>query len=67
LKNEQITEWPGSITLYAHFLRADVASFADFWSDHKILLKGIRSTVSSFKNRYGIDFDEVETRREKTA
>lgn len=67
LKNDQITEWPGSITLYAHFLRADVASFADFWSDHKILLKGIRSTVSSFKNRYGIDFDEVETRREKNS
>lgn len=67
LKNEQITEWPGFITLYAHFLRADVASFADFWSDHKILLKGIRSTVSSFKNRYGIDFDEVETRREKNS
>ncbi|MGX4942259.1 hypothetical protein [Citrobacter freundii] len=67
LKNEQINEWPGSITLYAHFLRADVASFADFWSDHKILLKGIRSTVSSFKNRYGIDFDEVETRREKNS
>lgn len=65
LKNEQITEWPGSITLYAHFLRADVASFSDFWSDHKILLKGIRSTVSSFKNRYGIDFDGVENRREK--
>ncbi|HAY4722403.1 TPA: hypothetical protein JZ997_004010 [Escherichia coli] len=67
LKNEQINEWPGSITLYAHFLRADVASFSDFWSDHKILLKGIRSTVSSFKNRYGIDFDEVETRREKNS
>lgn len=65
LKNEQINEWPGSITLYAHFLRADVASFSDFWSDHKILLKGIRSTVSSFKNRYGIDFDGVENRREK--
>lgn len=65
LDNEQITEWPGSITLYAHFLRADVASFSDFWSDHKILLKGIRSTVSSFKNRYGIDFDGVENRREK--
>lgn len=67
LKNEQITEWPGSMTLYAHFLRADVASFSDFWSVHKILLKGIRSTVSSFKNRYGIDFDEVETRREKNS
>ena len=67
LKNDQITEWPGSITLYAHFLRADVASFSDFWSDHKILLKGIRSTVSSFKNRYGIDFDEVENRREKNS
>ena len=67
LKNEQINEWPGSITLYAHFLRADVASFSDFWSDHRILLKGIRSTVSSFKNRYGIDFDEVENRREKNS
>ena len=67
LENEQINEWPGSITLYAHFLRADVASFSDFWSEHKILLKGIRSTVSSFKNRYGIDFDGVENRREKSS
>ena len=61
-----ITIWPGIINIYAHFIRADIASFANFWSDYKILLKGIRGTVSSFKNRYGIDFDEQQERRVKT-
>lgn len=61
-----ITKWPGIINIYAHFIRADIASFANFWSDYKILLKGIRGTVSSFKNRYGIDFDEQQERRVKT-
>ncbi|WP_370598776.1 DNA polymerase [Plesiomonas shigelloides] len=55
-----IDEWPGSITLYAHFLRADVASFSDFWREYKTCMKGIRSTVSSFKGRFGIDFADLE-------
>ncbi|EHP0861475.1 hypothetical protein KNZ39_003027 [Escherichia coli] len=65
LETGVITEWPGTINIYAHFIRADISSFADFWSDYKILLKGIRGTVSSFRNRYGIDFDEVQERRVK--
>ena len=66
LETGMITKWPGIINIYAHFIRADIASFANFWSDYKILLKGIRGTVSSFKNRYGIDFDEQQERRVKT-
>lgn len=66
LETGAITKWPGIINIYAHFIRADIASFANFWSDYKILLKGIRGTVSSFKNRYGIDFDEQQERRVKT-
>ncbi|HAK9869442.1 TPA: hypothetical protein H3L74_000726, partial [Escherichia coli] len=66
LETGVITKWPGIINIYAHFIRADIASFANFWSDYKILLKGIRGTVSSFKNRYGIDFDEQQERRAKT-
>ncbi|MCS0734645.1 DNA polymerase [Escherichia coli] len=66
LETGLITKWPGIINIYAHFIRADIASFANFWSDYKILLKGIRGTVSSFKNRYGIDFDEQQERRVKT-
>ncbi|STD21535.1 Uncharacterised protein [Enterobacter asburiae] len=66
LKTGVITKWPGIINIYAHFIRAEIASFANFWSDYKILLKGIRGTVSSFKNRYGIDFDEQQERRVKT-
>ncbi|HBA3884515.1 TPA: hypothetical protein J5G53_002165 [Escherichia coli] len=65
LETGVITKWPGIINIYAHFIRADIASFANFWSDYKILLKGIRGTVSSFKNRYGIDFDEQQERRVK--
>ncbi|EFH8093979.1 hypothetical protein GJO65_05805 [Escherichia coli] len=66
LETGVITKWPSIINIYAHFIRADIASFANFWSDYKILLKGIRGTVSSFKNRYGIDFDEQQERRVKT-
>ena len=66
LETGVITKWPGIINIYAHFIRADIASFVNFWSDYKILLKGIRGTVSSFKNRYGIDFDEQQERRVKT-
>lgn len=66
LETGVITKWPGIINIYAHFIRADIASFANFWSDYKILLKGIRGTVSSFKNRYGIDFDEQQERHVKT-
>lgn len=66
LETGVITKWPCIINIYAHFIRADIASFANFWSDYKILLKGIRGTVSSFKNRYGIDFDEQQERRVKT-
>lgn len=66
LETGVITEWPGTINIYAHFIRADITSFTNFWSDYKILLKGIRGTVSSFKNRYGIDFDEQQERRVKT-
>lgn len=66
LETGVITKWPGIINIYSHFIRADIASFANFWSDYKILLKGIRGTVSSFKNRYGIDFDEQQERRVKT-
>ncbi len=66
LETGVITKWPGIINIYAHFIRAEIASFANFWSDYKILLKGIRGTVSSFKNRYGIDFDEQQERRVKT-
>ena len=66
LETGVITKWLGIINIYAHFIRADIASFANFWSDYKILLKGIRGTVSSFKNRYGIDFDEQQERRVKT-
>lgn len=66
LETGVITKWPGIINIYAHFIRADIASFANFWSDYKILLKGIRGTVNSFKNRYGIDFDEQQERRVKT-
>ncbi|MBB8931019.1 hypothetical protein [Escherichia coli] len=66
LETGVITKWPGIINIYAHFIRADIASFANFWSDYKILLKGIRGTVSSFKNRYGIDFDEQQERLVKT-
>ncbi|MDD2760529.1 MAG: DNA polymerase [Methylomonas sp.] len=57
-----ISEWPGHIYLYAHFFRADFATFSDCW-DIKKVVAGVRGTISDFQNEYGIDFDAVGGRK----
>ncbi|MDI1291470.1 MAG: DNA polymerase [Methylobacter sp.] len=57
-----MTEWPVKIYLYAHFLRADFASFSDCW-EFKKKVAGVKGTIGSFENEYSIDFDEIGSRR----
>lgn len=61
-----ITEWPKHVFVYAHFLRADLASFGDFWR-FKTQLNGIRRTVASVNNAYGIDLENILHRQAKPA
>lgn len=61
-----LTEWPKHVFVYAHFLRADLASFGDFWQ-FKTQLNGIRQTVASVNNAYGIDLENVLHRQAKPA
>lgn len=61
-----LTEWPKHVFVYAHFLRADLASFGDFWR-FKTQVNGIRRTVASVNNAYGIDLENVLHRQAKPA
>ncbi|MGZ4954262.1 MAG: DNA polymerase [Methylobacter sp.] len=65
IKDGVITQWPGCIYLYAHFFRADFATFSDCW-DIKKLVAGIRGTISDFQDEYGIDFEAVSGKRVTT-
>ncbi|EKN3392646.1 hypothetical protein O1Y80_000796 [Yersinia enterocolitica] len=56
-----IDEWPARVFVYAHFLRADIASFSDFWGN-KTQVNGIRGTIASLKGAYGIDIEEIASR-----
>jgi len=53
-----LVKWPETIYIYAHFLRADFASFSDCW-DIKTKVGGIKGTIGSFRSAYGIDFEDV--------
>lgn len=57
-----ITNWPKKIYVYAHFLRADLASFSDFFRK-KTKVNGIRKTVTSMKETYGVDLNALLSRK----
>lgn len=60
-----IDEWPEHTFIYAHFLRADIASFEEFWNigaknkNHKNALTTVQGTVTSGRGAYGIDLDSI--------
>ncbi|MEC7310502.1 DNA polymerase [Vibrio crassostreae] len=60
-----IDEWPEHTFIYAHFLRADIASFEEFWNigtnnkNHKNSLTTVQGTVTSGRGAYGIDLDSI--------
>lgn len=57
-----ITKWPKKIYVYAHFLRADLASFSDFFRK-KTKVSGIRKTVTTMTETYGVDIKALLARR----
>lgn len=57
-----IDEWPKVVYVYAHFLRADLASFGDFWQ-FKTKIDGIRTTVASVNSIYGVDLESLLHRK----
>ncbi|MFA0025778.1 hypothetical protein AB4369_23015, partial [Vibrio sp. 10N.261.49.A5] len=60
-----IEEWPEQTFIYAHFLRADIASFEEFWNigknnkNHKNSLTVVQGTVTSGRGAYGIALDSI--------
>ncbi|PTP27537.1 DNA polymerase [Vibrio splendidus] len=62
-----ITTWPKDIYIYAHFLRADIASFKAFWEVGGGKLEVIRNTVASTRGAYGIDVEAVGRTRQRMA
>ena len=57
-----IKYYPKHVYIIAHFLRADVGSFLDFFQE-KMAVKGMRKTVTSIDKSYGIDADELLGKR----
>lgn len=54
---------PEQIVVFGHFLRADLTTFSDFWKNQKTTLRGMRRTVASAMQDYGVDVQAVGKRR----
>lgn len=60
-----IDEWPKHTFIYAHFLRADIASFEEFWKigtnnkNHKNSLTAVQGSVTSGRGAYGMNIDAI--------
>ncbi|WP_271271489.1 DNA polymerase [Aliamphritea hakodatensis] len=64
LQEGVIDEAPSGIFLYAHFIRADLGSFKDFF-DFKTEADSVGGSFTSLTKPYGIDIDVVNSRRFK--
>ncbi|WP_415902127.1 hypothetical protein ACMXYR_14445 [Neptuniibacter sp. QD29_5] len=53
------------IVVAAHWLRADLFTFAGAFHDFKTKISGIRKTVASLKDTYGVDPEEIGASRVK--
>ena len=62
-KEDVISEYPETVYIFGHFLRADFTHFADFWSAYKTTVSGMRRTITSLKDGYGVNIDAVESRK----
>ena len=62
LEEETLDSWPESIILGAHFLRADLFTLSDAFTDIKTKVKGVRKSVASLGDTYGVDVDELSDR-----
>ncbi|WCE32074.1 DNA polymerase [Vibrio sp. SCSIO 43137] len=63
--------WPEYTTVFAHFMRADIASFNEFWNigksnkNHKNSLEVVQNTVCSVGADYGLKIDTTGQGRYK--
>jgi len=55
-QNKLISHLPKIVYVYAHFMRADITHFQDFWSSIHNNIDALRGTVASIKSDYSSDF-----------
>lgn len=55
-------DWPRTVFVYAHFLRADITHFGGFWKTLKTQLDGLRGTVTSIKGHYDVGLIDEDVR-----
>ncbi|HCE3276629.1 hypothetical protein P3535_20190 [Vibrio parahaemolyticus] len=63
MEDEVLDKWPTDIILCAHWLSADLFNFSQAFDQLKTHVKGLRKTVASLDDVYGLDLDKVMSRR----
>lgn len=63
MEDEVLDKWPTDIILCAHWLSADLFNFSQAFDQLKTHVKGLRKTVASLEDVYGLDLDKVMSRR----
>lgn len=67
LDKKVLSCFPKHLMLGAHFLKADISQFADFFDGVGVYLSGVRKTLASLDGSYGIDVDSLyKTRIDKS-
>ncbi len=61
--DEVLDKWPTDIILCAHWLSADLFNFSKAFDQLKTHVSGLRKTVASLDDVYGLDLDKVMSRR----
>ncbi len=54
-----ISEYPSFTYVYAHFMRADIASFNAYWKIGNKKLDDAKATLGSVRGAYGLDLDAI--------
>ncbi|OZS41527.1 DNA polymerase [Photobacterium sanguinicancri] len=63
MDDEVLSTWPTDIILCAHWLSADLFNFSKAFDQLKTHVNGLRKTVASLDDVYGLDLDKVISRR----
>ncbi len=63
MDDKVLDKWPTDIILCAHWLSADLFNFSQAFDQLKTHVKGLRKTVASLDDVYGLELDKVMSRR----
>lgn len=63
MDDDVLPKWPTDIILCAHWLSADLFNFNKAFDQLKTHVKGLRKTVASLDDVYGLELDKVMSRR----